>query len=47
MKETPLWKVMVPMSKVTPTIGNQESEVALEAQIVVATNLLVGIYNVE
>jgi hypothetical protein len=47
MEETPLSKVMVPMLKVTPTIGNQELEAALEAQIVVATNLLVGIYNVE
>jgi hypothetical protein len=30
-KETPLLKVMVPMLKVTPTIGKQESEAAFEA----------------
>jgi hypothetical protein len=47
MKVTPLSKVMVPMPKVTPTIGNQESEAAIKAQIVGATNLLVCNYNVE
>jgi hypothetical protein len=34
------------MPKVTLTIGNQESEAAFEAWIIVAANLLVGNYNV-
>jgi hypothetical protein len=46
MKETPLLKVMMPMPKVTPTIGNKESDAAFEAWIVVAANLLVSNYNV-
>jgi hypothetical protein len=46
MKETPLLKVLVPMLKVTPTIGNKESEAAFNALIVVAANLLVSNYNV-
>jgi hypothetical protein len=43
-KKTPLLKVEVPMMKVTPTIGKQESEAAFEARIVAAANLLVGNY---
>jgi hypothetical protein len=45
-KEMPLSKVMVPMSKVTPTIGRQESEAAFEERIMSTANLLVGNYNV-
>jgi hypothetical protein len=45
-KVTPLSKVMVPMSKVMPTIGAQESEEAFEKRIVNVANLLVGIYNI-
>jgi hypothetical protein len=43
-RETPLSKVVVPMPKVTPIIGKQESEVAFEARIVAMANLLVGNY---
>jgi hypothetical protein len=42
--ETLLTKVVVRMPKITPIIGTQESETALEARIVVAANLLVGNY---
>jgi hypothetical protein len=45
-KETPLSKVVVPMPKVTPTIGAQESEAAFEKRIMNAANLLVGNYNI-
>jgi hypothetical protein len=41
-KETPLLKVVVPMPKVAPTLGKQESEAAFEAWIVAVANLLVG-----
>jgi hypothetical protein len=43
-KETPLSKVMVPIPKVTPTIGKQESEAIFKAWIATAANLLVGNY---
>jgi hypothetical protein len=43
-KETPLSKVMVPMLKVTPTIGKQKLEEAFEGRIVCVANLLVGNY---
>jgi hypothetical protein len=46
MKETPLSKVVVPMPKVTPTIGTKESEAAFETRIVNTANLLVNDYNV-
>jgi hypothetical protein len=42
----PLTKVMVPMLKVTPTIGAQESEAAFDKRIVNAANLLVDNYNI-
>jgi hypothetical protein len=45
-KETPLSKVVVPMSKITPVIGTKESEAAFETWIVHVANLLVGKYNV-
>jgi hypothetical protein len=45
-KETPLSKVVVPMPKVTLTIGNKKSEAAFKAWIVVIANLLVDNYNV-
>jgi hypothetical protein len=45
-KETPLSKVVVPMPKVTPTIGAQELVVAFKKQIMNAANLLVGNYNI-
>jgi hypothetical protein len=45
-REMPLTKVMVPMLKVTPTIGAQESEAAFDKRIVNAANLLVGNYNI-
>jgi hypothetical protein len=43
-KETPLLKVVVPMSNVTPIIGKQELKAAFETRIVAATCLLVGNY---
>jgi hypothetical protein len=46
VKGTPLSMVVVPMLKITPTIGTHESDAAIEARIVTAANLLVGNYNV-
>jgi hypothetical protein len=43
--ESPLSKVIMPMSKVTAIIGKQDTGVAFEARIVVAANQLVGNYN--
>jgi hypothetical protein len=43
-RETPLSKVVVPMPKVTPIIGKQESEAAFEARIIATANLLAGNY---
>jgi hypothetical protein len=44
MKETPLSKVVVPMPKVTPNIGKQQSGAAFKAWIIATSNLLVGNY---
>jgi hypothetical protein len=44
-RETPISKVIVPIPKATPTIGNQESEATFEVQILVIANLLVSNYN--
>jgi hypothetical protein len=43
--ESPLSKVIMPMSKVTAIIGKQDTGAAFEARIVVAANQLVGNYN--
>jgi hypothetical protein len=43
-KEMPLSKVIVPIPKVTLTIGKHESEAAFEVRIIVVANLLVGSY---
>jgi hypothetical protein len=45
-KETTLTRVVVPMPKVTPSIGVKENESMFETRIVNAANLLVGKYNV-
>jgi hypothetical protein len=45
-KESPLSKVVVPMSQVDTVIGTEESGAEFEAHIRNATNLLVGKYNV-
>jgi hypothetical protein len=45
-KETPLSKVVVLKSKVTPVIGMKDSEATFETHIINAANLLVGNYNV-
>jgi hypothetical protein len=44
MKETPLSKVVVPIPKVTPIIGKQQSGAAFKVWIIATSNLLVGNY---
>jgi hypothetical protein len=45
-KETQLLKVIVPMPKVTPIIGEKQLGAAFEKRIIHAANLLVGNYNI-
>jgi hypothetical protein len=45
-KESPLLKVVAPVSQVDAAIGTEESGAKFEARIMNAANLLVGNYNV-